>query len=289
LVPGLAWIAAAGQARSIDAAYIAVNLLFLFAGVYWLGRFVSLSQYSPALGLFFLLVPAVVVSLDRLTVDLALTALCVGFALYVTENRPRMLYLVLAPAPLARETGLFLTLAYAGDQLFDRHFRQAAFSATTALPALTWYGFVQIHTTSYAANSWFTAIPFGGLVDRMLHPMKYSLTPLIAGLVSALDYLALAGMLLGFLLAFWTLKMKWLRPVQLAIVLIALSGMNLGKPFWEEAYAFGRVFSPLLVLIALRACASQSWITLLPLALVIPRIGLQLGREVEKVVRGLFA
>ena len=288
LVPALASIAALGHDAAIDPALVGVNLLFLFAGVYWLSRYIAGSGHYAAWGLLFLLAPAVLVSLDRLTVDLALTALSMGFALYVAENQPRRLYAILVLAPLARETGLLLTAAYSISQFAGGRLKTACLFATSALPALAWYAFVQSQTSPYSVASWFTLLPFGGLVDRMIHPMHYPFGTLISGIATGLDEVALAGMLMAFVLAFWLLKAQWLRPLQIAIALIALSGLNLGKPFWEEAYAFGRVFSPLLAILALRSCSAPSWVPILPLAMIVPRIGLQLGGQIVKVARGLF-
>lgn len=61
LVPGLAHLAAGGHA--IDVALLAVNLLFLFAGVDWSCRYAIESNYHPAWGLLFLLAPAALISL----------------------------------------------------------------------------------------------------------------------------------------------------------------------------------------------------------------------------------
>jgi hypothetical protein len=288
LLPGLAFVAAFGNSRYIDAAFIGVNLLFLFAGVYWMTRYFAHFRWPKAWGLLFLFVPAVIVSLDRLTVDLTLTSLSVGFALYALEDRFSRLYIVLLLAPLARETGLFLTAGYCLAQFSERSVRQAFLSATTALPALGWYAFVGANTGGYSASYWFTPVPLAGLFDRMIHPVPYPLTAAVAWTATVLDELALAGMLLAFVLSFWLLKKKWIKPIQFAIVLFALSGLNLGKPFWEEAYAFGRVFSPLLVLIALGVCPSRSWIPLAPVAMIFPRVGFQIEVQVLRVARGLF-
>jgi len=222
------------------------------------------------------------------TVDLTLTALSLGFALYTLENRFSPLYTVLLLAPLARETGLFLTAGYCLAQLSERSIRHAFLAATSALPSLGWYAFAGANTGGYNASHWFTPVPFAGLFDRMIHPVHHPFSGAVAWTATALDELALAGMLLAFVLSFWLLKKKWIKPVQFAIALFALSGLNLGKPFWEEVYAFGRVFSPLLVLIALRVCPSRSWILLAPVAMNIPRVGLQVGGQVLRVARGLF-
>ncbi len=288
LVPGLAAVAAAGQSRYVDAAYIAVNLLFLFAGVYWLGLFAGIHGFHPGWAVLFLLVPATVVSLDRLTVDLALAALTIAFALYVTEDRPRKLYLVLALAPLIRELGFLLTAAYVLAELRERRFKRAAWFATAALPALAWYAFVASRTPGFSAKGWLIPIPLASLIDRMLHPVHYATAPAVTLAANVLDELALAGTLCALILAFWLLRKKWSRPLQLAVLLIALGALTFGRPFWIEAYAFARILSPLLVLIALFGVASRSWIPLLPLAMVIPRVGFEIGGQVIKVLHGLF-
>jgi len=289
LVPGLAYLAAAGQSQAIDAAFMAVNLLFLFAGVYWSSRYVVDHLWHPAAGLLFLLTPAVLISLDRATVDLALVALCVAFALYVTEERPRGIYVVLVLAPLARETGLLLTAAYCASLLLERRFRRALVFATAAVPALAWFAYVQIHTHPHGTKGWFTVVPLAGLVRRVLHPASYPFVPAIRWTAEALDVCALAGMLLAFLLSFWRPKKAIPAAVLLAAALMTLTGLNLGRPFWEDAFAFGRVFSPLLVLLLLESCAARSWVRALPAALIDLRIGLVLGSLIVKVVTAVFA
>ncbi len=108
LVPCLAWLLAAGRPRRIDAAYVAVVAGFVFLGSWWLARYALLGSAHAAWGLAFLLVPATLVSMDRLTVDVALAALTVAFVFYSRPGPSWKLYPVLALAPLARETGLLL-------------------------------------------------------------------------------------------------------------------------------------------------------------------------------------
>lgn len=288
LIPAMAFAAAAGQDRMIDAALFALNLLFVFAGTYWLSRYAQSYQRHPAWGMIFLLVPAVPVSLDRLTVDVALTALCVGFALYIREKRRRELYAVLLLAPLARETGLLLTVAYCIILLFERRGKAALVFATSAIPAIAWYAFVQSHTVPYDSSRWFAPIPFGGVIDRMVHPVDYPFLPIVKWLADIFDECALAGVTLAFLLSLRPPR-EFPKPLALAALLITLSGITLGKPFWGDVFAFGRVFSPLLVLIGLRSFSTRSWWTALPVALTDPRIGLQLGYRVFQIARTLLA
>jgi len=289
LNPVLAFVLSAGQDRWVDDALVALNLLFIFAGAYWLSRYAQSYGHHGAWGTTFLLAPATLVSLDRLTADLALTALCVAFALYVSEKRgSRKLYAVLLLASLARETGLLLTAAYCIALLLERHGKAALIFATSAIPVVGWYAFVQVHTLPYDASQWFTPIPFGGLMDRMIHPVTYAFLPVVKWLAEICDECSLAGMALAFALSFRP-SSQFPRPLALAALLITLSGITLGKPFWGDAFAFGRVFSPLVVLITLQSFATRSWWTVLPLALIDPRIGLQLGYKLFQIARALFA
>ena len=81
-VPALAaLLGGALGGRWVDYAYLGVELAFLALGVYWLACYAQSRGLHPAWGLAFFLIPAVAVSLDRMTIDLPLAALCVGLAL----------------------------------------------------------------------------------------------------------------------------------------------------------------------------------------------------------------
>src|SRR5438093_5317440 len=58
LIPGLAHIAALGRDEWIHACYIGLNLLFVFAGAWWLARYCVSNAISGSWGLAFLAVPA---------------------------------------------------------------------------------------------------------------------------------------------------------------------------------------------------------------------------------------
>src|SRR5205085_3478104 len=105
-----------------------------------------LCGYGPLVGLCFGIVPAVLVSIDRLTTDVALAARCAGFALYLREHSPHKLYAMLMMAALARETGLLLVGAYVIFLAGERQFRKAILFSTAAIPTACWYLFVGLHT-----------------------------------------------------------------------------------------------------------------------------------------------
>ena len=151
LVPAMAFALAVGRTDFVDPAYRAVILLWFFLGAYWLSRLATAHGRSPAWGLAFLSVPAAIVSMDRLAVDVALAALCAAFALYSRgEEHPRALYLTLAVAGLARDTGLLLTAAYCIWLVAGKRTLRAAVFGSAALPALAWYAYVNGRTAPTA-------------------------------------------------------------------------------------------------------------------------------------------
>jgi hypothetical protein len=289
LVPALAFLLAGGQDGAVDAAYMGVVLGFVLLGAYWLGRFGVLLGYGPWLGLSFALVPAVLVSIDRLTVDVALAACCAGFALYVREWHPARLYAVLVAAALARETGLLLIAACVLWLVLERRFRDAALFATAVAPAAAWYVFVNLHTTP-AALEFLTAVPLSGLLSRVIHPVSVAASPAIRILASALDLLALAGVAAALLWAFLRAFRRALTPTTMAIYLFALLALALAPgDAWTDVYAFGRTLTPLLLLCALDGLAEgRKWPAAAMLA-VDPRIGLLMGGQILNVLRGVAA
>ena len=289
LVPGLAFLLALGQDRGIDAAYIIVVAGFIFLGTYWLSRMAVLRGYSAALGLLFGAVPAVLVSVDRLTVDVALAVCCAGFVLYVQEQSQHKLYAVLVTAGLARETGLLLVAAYAIYLLGERQFRRAILFSTAAIPAGVWYIFVQFHTTPH--NTEFVSLAvFTGIFDRVLNPYPYPATipGIIVGIARSLDLLALAGIAGALLWAFYRASHRVWAPVTVAIYLFAILTMTLAKGDpWTEVYAFGRTLTPLVLLSALDGLTIGSVIPMFCMLALDPRIGLQVGGQILNVARGI--
>ncbi|MBI3473809.1 MAG: hypothetical protein HY013_20835 [Candidatus Solibacter usitatus] len=279
LTPALAWCAALGQDAAVDYAYIAVTLAFVFAGSYWLSRYAS----HRAWGLAFPLIPAVLVSIDRMTVDAALAALCVGFALYLES--PRKLYAVLALAPLARETGICLVASYCLWLAARRAWRPALAYATAALPFLAWTAFV--HAQTAADHTRFLGYPFAGLLERTVHPASYALTSRWLRQAAALDYLAVLAVWLALALAARALFSRAATPLHLAAYSYAALAAVLGQQqIWSEAYSLSRTQTPLLLCLAL--AGGSRWGPA-PLALSIPRILFQLGPQWKGILRGLLS
>lgn len=287
LVPGLAFMLAAGCSRYVDAAYIGVVLSFVFLGVWWAGRYALLYGWHPAWALGFLALPATVSSFDKLTVDVAMAALTAGFAWY-TKNDRRKLVLVLCLAPLVRETGFLLILASGICAAIRRRWREVVLFSAAALPSCAWYLFLTTKTEWRPYQ--ISLVPFVAMVKAIVHPLRASLPPVLAQTVITLDYLALAGTLIGLGLAVRLAVSKSWDPVTMACLLFAVLGLALSREdVWQTVFGHGRILSPLLLLLALGALEHKDRSGFLPLLLVTPRTAVQLGPQVLGVLRGMFS
>ena len=77
--------------------------------------------------------------------------------------------------------------------------------------------------------------------------------------------------------------------LELATAIFAGSAVFVAKPdVWADAYAFARTMSPMLIWLALLAISRRSLKLLLPLALSIPRIALQIVTMSVSFLPGLL-
>jgi hypothetical protein len=135
LLPLLAYLVALGDDHWIDGSYFLLVLASVFLGTYWLSRHSRRVSLSGLWGLGFLLVPAVIISDDRMTIDGALAALCVAFVLFASETIDWKVYLVAMLAALMRETGVLLAIGCCIALFANRRYRAAAGFATAVAPA----------------------------------------------------------------------------------------------------------------------------------------------------------
>jgi len=285
LVPALAWAVALGRDSAIHAAYLAVILGFVFLGVFWLARAMVIQGRHPAWSLMFVLMPATLVSIDRMTVDVGLAALTVGFVLYC-ENRWKVLP-ILACAALTRETGLLLTAGYAVFLLSRRRFGDLLGAGASALPAILWYVYVRGHTPPEPPDRFSSLIPLAGWIERVAHPVVYPLPHWPALVATEMDYVALAGVALMLGHAVWIAwQRRWNARVA-AIYVFAAAIIFIGsRSVWEDAFGYGRVATPLLVLLA--AEDARPRLAVGPVALIDARIALNFYVQIKGVVRGLL-
>jgi hypothetical protein len=285
LAPGLAYLLAAGRTNWVDRAYYALILIFTCAGVYWTAACCQARGLSAAWGLLFLLLPATLVSMDRMVVDVLLAALAAAFAHHVQAPSWR-LFAILAAAALARETGFLLLAAYCGYLLLERRIARTALFSLAAVPALAWYAYVHAHTSP--KNEDFSLIPLVAIWTNWIHPLVYPSGIRFQWLAEIGDKLALCGMLLAFALAlYWNVKRR-LDPAALATLFFVAMGIILQKTdIWVHVYDYGRIYTPVLLFLGLRGIERRSWAALAPMALILPRIGMQLGAQIVGIVKSL--
>jgi hypothetical protein len=310
LVPALAWALAFGRDRWVDSAYFTVILAFAFLGSYWLAMYAARESLSPAWGLSFILSPATLTSIDRMTVDIALVALCAAFALYAdgdvesgmdgarwkVSGSQWKLTLVLACALLTRETGWLLFAAYEVYLVARRRFADVLLTSVAAIPAVVWNLYIAARVgaapTPPHVLGW---IPLAGFIDRFMHAASYNLSPGLNALAISLDYVALAGIALAVVLAIrlairMVRREQWTAPGS-AICAFTVAFIFLrGRAEWADAYAFGRIFAPLLLLIAMHNLSgrvrSLALLGLAPTVLVDSRIALNLGKQAVGILHG---
>ncbi len=290
LIPLAAHVLALGRSQFIDRAFVASILIFVFLGAYWLSAFFSLHGFDPKWGLTFLAIPGVLISIDRLTIDIGVIALSVALALYFARGANLPLYATLVAAPLARETGLLLVAACVSYLLLKRRWRQALLFSSAALPAAAWYAYTYVELATYRTHPgrWFSAVPFAPLVHRLLNPTVYPLPPLAAFAATVLDYLALAGAIFAMAIGYAALRRLKAGPVEIGLVLFALLATFVSVPGgWTDVYGFARWLAPLTVFAALDGVRRREWLNVLPLLMILPRVALQLAPHAMAMVRYL--
>jgi hypothetical protein len=287
LVPALAWTLALGRDSAVHAAYVAVILGFVFLGVYWLARAMENRGRHPAWGLMFALMPAALVSMDRMTVDVALAALAAGFALYCERSSRWKLLLILACAALTRETGFLLTAGYGVFLVSRRRFADLLWTATTTLPAILWYAYVSGHTPHEPLGGIGSLIPLAGWIERVAHPVVYPLPRWQALAAVELDYIALAGVALMLGHALWLAWARRWNARAAAIYVFAAAVIFIGsRSVWEDAFGFGRVVTPLMVLLAVEDARPR--LAFSPMLLIDARIGLNFLKQIIGVASHLI-
>jgi hypothetical protein len=288
-VPALAWFLALGRDQNIHAAYFAVILAFAFSGVYWLARLAQLRGLHPAWGLVFVAVPATITSIDRMTADIALAAFCVAFVLYVESRSFWAVCLILTCATLTRETAVLIVAAYCLVLLARREFLKSAVAACSLLPAAAWFLYVTHGAVKSQAVAYINWIPLYGFVERVIHPQVYPLPPLKADIAIFFDFVALAGMALVLIdVARMALRRRWNADAA-AVYAFAFAVLFLrSRDVWEDAYNFGRVLSPLIVLTFIEQMQTRPVAAFVPMLLIDSRIGMNLAGQLKGIIRGLL-
>jgi hypothetical protein len=286
LLPAMAFLLAGGRSSAVDGGYIACNLLFLFLGAWWIARYLVFAGQDPMFAILFVLTPAAVTSLDRLTVDLSMTALCMGFAYYVAIDSRWRLYAILVLAALSRETGLVLIAAYCASRVAKFQFAQAALFATACIPAAAWYVYIASRTDKIF-GSWFRP-PLFGIITWALHPPAYQSAPMVNVVILILDYLSMAGIVMACVLALTMFLRNPSGPLEIAMAIWTAMALCFNDGFWQDSLGGGRVLAPVLIYLVLRTVATFSFLWCVPLILVSMRTWLQLVSPLLGIVKGIL-
>jgi hypothetical protein len=290
LVPLAAWLVAAGQDRFIDSAYFAVVLFCVFLGTLWVAAIIRGRGAHPAWALGFLFIPGVALSLDRMTVDVALIALTAGAVHYARRKNWVVLLVVCTAAGLVRESGLLITAGIVAFCGLQRRFAWASAMLLCVVPALAWYSYVFVRTPTVAVDH-VSLFPFIGILVRLLRPVHYWFGSGMNVLVTLLDYAALSGIVFAVIYCARHIRRLLTEPDgPIVFGFIALVAFVSLPGVWADAYGFARAYSPLILIVALDFFRTRSVLAVLPLALTAPRIGiaLQLVAQIFGVDRGMF-
>ena len=287
LLPAVAWVLGLGNPRRIDAGYIAAVFGFVFLGAYGIARWAVLHRQSASWGLGFLAIPATIVSVARMTPDVALAALCCLWALFSEEAKTWKPYSLLVVIPFVRETGVLLNAAAAISEARAREFRRASLVLATLIPYGVWLIVVSKRTQPDPTN-WFQYVPGAGILTALWSgPSERTDLP-VRAIVMAFDYMALCGIVLATGLALYLWQRDQKDKLALAALLFALLALATGRDdVWAHVFSFGRVFSPLLLLLGMRAIAGRQLLLLAPLLLVVPRVLVELTPLSLGILRGL--
>jgi len=288
LVPALAWLLALGRDAWIHRAYYAVVLGFVFLGTYWSSRIVARAGLRPEWGLAFLLTPAALTSIDRMTVDVAVAACVAGFVWYAKEGPGWKVFVLLACAALTKEQAVPMIAAYALYLATRKRFAAAVWMAAATLPTVAWFVYLQHMRPAPPLLFTMSWIPLAGFFGALAHPAVYPMSPFKSAAGVTFDYVALAGYALGLVLA---ARFAWQRrwtPGASAAYAFAIASMALRNPItWRVVYSFGRGLTPMFLLLAFEELPEHAWLAALPMLLIDSRISLNFVSQVLGVIGGL--
>ena len=289
LLPVGAHLLAFGSDRWVHFTYPALVFLSSALGVYWLALLAAAAGRSCAWGLAFVFVPGAITSFDRMTPDIGLIALMVGFLRALQARNERLLWVALTLAPLVRETGVLLVMGTVLVRSLRDGIGRGSRTLLALLPCLAWFAFVHAHVAGQPYER--SALPLSDIVGVLLEPRPYGgRAPLVTLLHQVTDAVAVLGMLWGFLLVLLRAR-AWRDEGEITGVLFVIMGLVLQRrDQWDHVFSFGRIYSPVLVLLLRDGLLGQRRMAaaVSPALLTLPRVATQLASQLRGVVRGLL-
>lgn len=292
LMPAAAYVAGLGRREWVDAAYIAAFLLFAGLGTY------SLALMEGMGGLAFLLLPATLISMDRMTVNVSLAALAAA-ALAAHRRRAWVWFWgAVALAPVAHPQGWVLPAAAFMTTIRWKQWKRAGLAIACCIP-----GWLTLVGAQRAAGE--GRVPIEAVVDWITPWAMW--TSVEAGWSKLQGLLAEGGggplllimrwwdlATLGVLLAVggWTVwrfrarSGKWERWA--ALLLVVPGGLIDAEHHLAEPFTWLNYGTPLLLMHWADTPRHLRMARWAPLLLCGVRVGYQFGYEVLGVLRGLL-
>ncbi len=289
LMPALAHLAGGGRLERTDAAYLGVFLFFAALGAY-----AMVLAFGWA-GLCFAILPATLISMDRMTVNVSLAAL-VACALAAGKRRAwPWFWAAVALAPAAHPQGWALPAAafFAGLR-WKRWFQMAA-AVVAGLPGLGVLALAQ-HMAGQermlieAVLDWATPWMVIQSLGAMLHKFTEALPGggLLIQVMGIWDKVTLATLAAVAIWTVWRFRARSGRWERWACVLLVIPGglidaeHHLAEPFMWLNYG-----SPLLLLHWADTPRAMWFVRWAPLVICGFRVGYQFGYQVLGVLRGI--
>lgn len=293
LIPAIVWLLAGGRMAWIDAAYYAVILLSLAAGVWCTARLAERYGESPWWGMAFLALPASIGSAERMLVDGPLMATVAGVAVLLETRLWPAAWLLAAAAPFVRETGLLIAAAAALLFVSRRMWMTAALWAVTGAPFLLWLWWIRDLPggMDFRWATWFHSV-----VRLVWESEPHNGSPQYRTWIQGLDLIVLAGFLWACGASLRGLWNTWSRraPLTLPLSLAALSaGAALvlshlePRHAWDSVFSLGRVFAPVYFGLVMHAVAvRRPWPALWCLIPAAVRAALPIGPVLVRAAQG---
>ena len=269
LVPALSYLVGGGRLFWVDRAYRAIELAFLFLGVLCACIWAESRRRSAWLGVLFMFIPGVFISLERQLVDLPLCAFVAAAIVTHDRRRNTLCWASLACAGLVREMGFIAIAGFVWSEAKERRYKEAGQWALAAVPGAVWNAYMLLSLPKTPDMQ--PLVPVIAIFSAAGRLQKYPFGANLSFILHGLDALAIAGGLLTLILG---VLGGFRKKAALASVGLAMACFGIavsGYADYTEVYSFGRADSPLLMVQLFQAMESGSTILLWPLALMLPR------------------
>ena len=252
LLPLTAYVLAGGSQALIDWTYMLLVLAGIAAGVYVTALLAQLNGRHSVWGAAFLIIPGPLTSIDRMLLDGPFAALAATFAYAAITKRRWLLWAILLVAPLTRETGFLFTAGVCATELWHRRYKSVLLYGITALPAVAWSAYVNLHAPKSVASQ-IVARPFYGLFLRMFEWPTFRAAPWVAVTMNIAEAIAMAAFIASLLAVIWLCARRGPGPVEIAGFLFAMLAFVLAERFYlTESFGYARPISPLFVFLLFR-------------------------------------